>query len=77
MQFPDFGGVYGRGRRPCPVVCRSPALRQARPSSLPQNLPLELSEDRQQAGHRATGWRGQIQRLRQRHEADAEMFEFL
>ena len=29
------------------------------------------------AGHRSTGWRGQIQRLGQRHEAHAEMLQFL
>ena len=47
------------------------------PSSFPQNLPFELGEDRQQSGHRSTGGRGQVQRLGQRHEAHAEMLQFL
>ena len=50
---------------------------QASPSPFPQNLSFELGEDGQQSGHRSTGWRGQIQRLGQRHEADTEMLQFL
>jgi hypothetical protein len=50
---------------------------QASPGSFPQNLSFELGEDGQQSGHRTPGWCGQIQRLRQRHEADAQMIEFL
>jgi hypothetical protein len=52
-------------------------MRQARPRSFLHNLPFELGEDRKQAGHGSTGWGGQIQRLGQRDEADAEVFEFL
>jgi hypothetical protein len=54
-----------------------PSVRQASPSSFPQNLLFELSEYGQQAGHRSTSRRGQIQRLRQRNEADAEVLQFL
>jgi hypothetical protein len=52
-------------------------LSEARPSSFPQNLPFELGEYSQQARHRATGWRSQIQSLGQRNETDTKMFEFL
>ena len=38
---------------------------QSSPSSFPQNLPFELSENRQKSGHRSTGGRGQVQRLGQ------------
>jgi hypothetical protein len=43
-------------------------LRQACPSSFPQNLSFELREYSQQAGHRSTSWRGRIQSLGQRNE---------
>jgi hypothetical protein len=35
-----------------------------------------IGEDRQQAGHGVTGWRGQVQRLGQGNEPDTKMFEF-
>ena len=50
---------------------------QAGPSSFPQNFPFELGENSEQAGHRTPGGRSQIQRLGQRHEADAEMLQLL
>ena len=77
MQFPDLGSLEARSRRPAQSFAVLPGVRQASPSSFPQNLPFELGEDRQQAGHRATGRRGQIQRLGQRDETDAEMLQFL
>ncbi len=48
---------------------------QTVPGSFPQNLPFEPSKDGQQASHRATGRRGQVQRLGQGYEPDAEMLE--
>jgi hypothetical protein len=50
---------------------------QTGPYSLLEDLPLQGGENPQQPGHRATGWRGQIQRLGQGNEADAEMIQFL
>jgi hypothetical protein len=41
--------------KPFAVVSR---MRQASPSSFSQDLSFEFGEDRQQAGHRATGRRG-------------------
>jgi hypothetical protein len=55
--------VPGRRLRPAKRFPILPGLRQAGSRSLPQNLAFELSEDRKQAGHCATGWRGQIQCL--------------
>jgi hypothetical protein len=52
-------------------------MRQTCSSSFPQDLPFELSKDGQPAGHRQTGWRSQVQRLRQGDETDAQMLEFL
>ena len=42
-----------------------------------ENPPFELGEDRQQARHRSTRRRGQVQRFRQRDKPDAEMLQFL
>jgi hypothetical protein len=77
MQFPDFRSVYGRGCRPTQPFPVLPRMGQASSSSLPQNLSFELGENREQTGHRATSWRGQIQCLGQRHEPDAKMLQFL
>ena len=78
MQFPDLcgcGGPRSCGRpRRCAVL---PGVRQASAHPFPQNLPFELGEDGQQPGHRATGGRGQIQRLGQRDETHSEMLQFL
>jgi hypothetical protein len=65
MQFPDFRGVYGRGCRPPQPFPVLPGVRQASPSSFPQNFSFELGEYSEQAGHRTPGRRGQIQRLSQ------------
>jgi hypothetical protein len=40
-------------------------MSQASPSSFSQNFPFKLGEYSQEAGHRSTGWRGQVQRLGQ------------
>ncbi|MGA2723431.1 MAG: hypothetical protein ABSG79_13590 [Bryobacteraceae bacterium] len=74
---PDFRSVYGRGGWPTQPFSVLPRLRQASPSSFPQNLSFELGEDSQQAGHRSPGWCGQVQRLAQRYETDPEMLQFL
>jgi len=69
--------VNGSIRRPTQPFPVRPRIRQTSPGSFPKNFPFELRENRQQPGHRSTGWRRQIQRLCQRDEADAEVFEFL
>jgi hypothetical protein len=63
--------------RPAQTFAILPSLRQANPSSFPQNLSFELREYGKQTGHRATGGCGQIQGLGQGDEADAEMIQFL
>ena len=65
------------GCGPAKPLAVLPGMSQSGPHALSQDLALELSEDGQQRGHRATGRRGQVQRLGQRYEADAEMFQFL
>jgi hypothetical protein len=52
-------------------------MRQASPGSFPQNLPFELGEDGQQAGHRSTGRGGQVKCLSQGNETDAQVLQFL
>src|SRR5271165_4544766 len=47
------------------------------PHALPKDLALEGSENGQQRSHRTTRRCGQVQRLGKRHEADAEMLQFL
>ena len=66
-----------RGCRPAQSFAVLPGVGQAGASSLPQDLPFELGEDGQQPRHRSTGRRSQVQRLGQRHEAHAEMLQFL
>ena len=63
--------------RPTQALAVLPGVRQASTHPLAQDLPFELGEHRQQAGHRATGWCGQIQRFGQRYETDSEMLQFL
>jgi len=69
--------MNGGSCRPAESLPVLPRMRQASPSSFPQNLSFELSENRQKAGHRSTGGSGQIQRLGQRHETYSEMFQLL
>src|SRR5947209_19062542 len=45
--------------------------------TFPQDLVLECSEDAEHSSHGSTSWRCQIQCFGQRHEADAEMIQFL
>ncbi len=68
MQFPDFRSVYSHGCGPTQPFAVLPSVGQASPGSFPQNLSFELGEDCQQAGHRTTGGRCQVQRLGQRYE---------
>jgi hypothetical protein len=51
----------------------------ARPAqgAFPQDLSFELGEYSEQAGHRSTGWCGQIQRFGQGDEPDTKMIQFL
>jgi len=77
MQFPDFGGEYGRGCRPTQPFSVLPSMGQSGPRSFPQDFPFELGEDRQQSSHGATRRCGQIQCLGQRNEANTEMLQFL
>ena len=63
MQLPDFRSVNGRGCRPTQPFPVLPCMGQASPSSLTQDLPFECGEDGQQAGHRPTRGRSQVQRL--------------
>jgi len=69
--------VEGRRYRPVQALAVLACLRQASTNSFPENLPLELREDGQQCRHGSTGWGRQVQCLRQRYEADAEMFQFV
>src|SRR5664280_1133030 len=50
---------------------------KASPYSFPKDFALEGGENGQQRGHRTTRRSGQVERLGQRHEADAEMLQFL
>ena len=60
--------------QPLAVLSR---MRQAGANAFAQNLSFELSEDGQQPSHGAACGRGQIESLGERHEADAEMLQFL
>ena len=77
IQLPNLDGPKARRHWPAELFTVLPGVRQARPRSFPQNLPFELGEDRQQAGHGAAGGRGQVQCLGQRDETDSEMLQFL
>ena len=67
-------GCGGRSTQPFPIL---PRMRQARPGSFPQYFPFELRENGEEPGHPSPGWGGQVQRLSQRDQPHAEVFEFL
>jgi hypothetical protein len=77
MQFPNLSGMECGGNGPAQLFAILPGLNQASASPFPQNLSFKLSEDRQQSGHSSPSGSSQIQRLSQRHEPDAKMFQFL
>src|ERR1035437_6219613 len=52
-------------------------MSEFRPNSFPKDFALEGGENGQQRGHCTTRRSGQVERLGQRHEADAEMLQFL
>ena len=52
-------------------------MSQAGADALAQDLVLKLVEDRQQPGHRPSGWCRQIQGLGQGDETHSEITEFL
>ena len=60
-----------------PVACHSAERAPARRVPVPEDFPFECREHGEQAGHGPARWRGQIQRLGQRHETDTEMLQFL
>ena len=78
MQFPDLEPpCCRRGHRPAQALAILPGLSQASASSLAQDLAFELGEDRPAVLPWRDRGRGQIQRLGQRNETDAEMLQFL
>ena len=54
-----------------------PGIRQASPDPFPQYVPLERGENGEHPRHGSTSRGGQIQRLGQGDEADAEVLQFL
>jgi hypothetical protein len=76
MESPDLGRVRGCRCGPAQSLAVLPGVRQARSSSLTEDLSFECGEDGQQARHRSTRGRSQVQRLGQRHEAHYEMLQF-
>src|SRR5580704_16516478 len=77
VQSPDLSGVPSRRDWPTQLFAVQPCLNQSGACTLAQDLTFELGEDCQQAGHRATGGRREIERFGQRDEADSEMLQFL
>jgi hypothetical protein len=69
--------MHGCGCGPAQALAVIPAMSQSRPHVFTGDLALESCENRQLAGHRATGWCGQAQRLEQRYELDAQVLEIL
>jgi len=61
IELLDLVGVECCCYRPAQTVAVLAGLRQAGTDSFPENLPLELREDGEQAHHGSTGGRGQIQ----------------
>jgi hypothetical protein len=61
VQFPDFRGVNGRGRRATQPLAVLPRMSQARSGPFPQYFAFEFSENCKQASHGATGWGRQVQ----------------
>ena len=65
--------MCGRRRRPAEPLAVLPGVGQASPSSFLQNLPFKGGKNSEHGGHGATGRRREVQRLGQRHEADAQV----
>ena len=76
-QFADLIGMQSGGKGSAQTFAVLSGMGETSPNALAQDLALELGEHGQQCGHGTAGRRGQIQRLGQRDEADAEMLQFL
>ena len=77
MQLSYFGSLEPCGHRPAEPLAIHSSVGQARPSPFLQDLPFETGEDCEHGGHRSPSRCRQIQRFGQRHEANAQVFEFL
>ena len=77
VQFPDFRSIYGRGCGPTELFAVLTRMCQASLGPLLQNLAFERRENGQQASHRSTGRRRQVQRLSHGDESHSEMVQFL
>ena len=77
MQFQYFRGMRGRGCRPTQPLPVLPGVCQAGPSSFLQNLSFKGGKNGEHRSHCPTGRCGQIESLSKRHEADAQVLQFL
>jgi len=69
--------MHGCGCRPAKPLAVLPGMSKSGPYTLTEDLALEGGEDGEQRGHCATSRCGQVQRLGQRYEPDAEMLKLL
>src|SRR5215208_3638603 len=77
MQFADFDRFDSSCGRTAESLAVLPCVGEASAYTLSQDLVFECSKNAEQAGHCPTGWSGQVQRFGQRHETNAEIFQFL
>ena len=76
-QFADPIGVQRGGKGSAQTFAVLSRMSKSGADAFAKDFSFELREDGQQSGHSATGGRGQIESFGQRHEADAEMLQFL
>ena len=69
--------MQGGGKGSAQALAVLPGMGKPGTNAFTQNLAFELGEHGQQCGHGSAGGRGQIESLGERHEADAEMLQFL
>lgn len=77
VKIPDLIDMKGRCFWPTQPLAVPSRVLQTCAHPFAQNLSFKLRKDCQQTGHRPTGWRCQIQCLRQRYETDPQIFQFL
>ena len=77
MQFAYLLSLKAGREGPAESFSVLPGLRQASPSTFPQNLAFELGENSEQPSHGATRRSSEIERLGQGNESHAKMLQLL
>ncbi len=77
VQLSSFDGFVNHRWWPAEAFASLPGMGQTGTDTLSKDLPFELGEHGEQAGHRAARGGGQVKCFCQRYESDSEMLKFL